>query len=269
MPNLPSGALIQQIVSSENDYMYDRMLAIQRRPGNPEGVELRRFGNALCIYSRTMPWPSFNTVKGLTAADVEFIDPILEFYQSRGRAPQFELVPSLVDQNILARLAERGFFQSGFHTSLYLSELQTPHIDEMDGITVKELQEDEFMTYAMIHCRGTGLSDDGIPYVAENNKALYGRPGWNFYLAYVKEEPAAAGAMYIKDGIASFTFAASLPQFRNRGLQQRLLHRRIAEASRQGCKLAVGQCAFLSQSHRNMERAGMKIGYVRTNWIAR
>lgn len=126
MPNLPSGALIQQIVSSENDYMYDRMLAIQRRPGNPEGVELRRFGNALCIYSRTMPWPSFNTVKGLTAADVEFIDPILEFYQSRGRAPQFELVPSLVDQNILARLAERGFFQSGFHTSLYLSEPKLP-----------------------------------------------------------------------------------------------------------------------------------------------
>ncbi|MGZ7440468.1 GNAT family N-acetyltransferase [Paenibacillus sp. TH7-28] len=269
MPNLPSEALIQQIVSSENDYMYDRMLAIQRRPGNPEGIELRRFGNALCIYSRTMPWPSFNTVKGLTAGDVDFIDPIIEFYQSRGRKPQFELVPSLVDQNIFARLAERGFYQSGFHTSLYLSEPQIPQIDEQNEITVKELQEDEFMTYAMIHCRGTGLSDDGIPYVAENNKVLYGRPGWKFYLAYVKEEPAAAGVMYIKDGIASFTFAATLPQFRNRGLQQRLLHRRIAEASRQGCKLAVGQCAFLSQSHRNMERAGMKIGYIRTSWTAR
>jgi len=110
------------------------------------------------------------------------------------------------------------------------------------------------------------LPDNGIPYVSANNRVLYNRPEWEFYMAYVNEQPAAAAVMHMKDGIASLTFAATLPEYRRLGLHRRLLERRIADAKRNGCTLVVSQCAFLSQSHRNMERIGMKIGFLKTLW---
>lgn len=258
--------LIEEMERSEVEYMRDRMIAIRNKPGNPEGVEVERIGNATCYYSKTMPWASFNTVKGVRSSDIDLIDSIIEFYRSKDRKPQFEIVPSLVDQKLLKHLSERGFYQSGFHTSLYI---EPTHDNESvaEAITVRELREDEIETYAAIHCKGTGLSEDGIPHVAANNRVLYNRPGWKFYIASSNEMPAAVGVMYMKGGIASLTFAATLPEYRNQGLQQSLLKRRIEEAVRGHCRLVVGQCAFLSQSHRNMVRVGMKIGYVRASWI--
>ncbi|OAB44779.1 GNAT family N-acetyltransferase [Paenibacillus glacialis] len=265
MLSIPSKQLIKEIEISEVNYMYDRMLAIQSRMNNPEGIEVKQFGNSIALYSKTMPWATFNTVKGITSADIEFIDPIIEFYRTRDRKAQFEIIPSLIDQNYLKNLSDRGFYQSGFHSSLYI-EPRVFKNDYSKNIRIQELKEDQFIQYAIIHCRGTGLSDDGIPYVAENNKVLYNRPGWKFFIAYMNGTPAAVGVMHMKDGIASLTFAATLPEFRNQGLQQRLIEKRIEESLQNNCKLVVGQCAFLSQSHRNMERIGMKIGYIRTSW---
>lgn len=54
--SLPSIEQIKDIKNAEIDYMTDRMSAIQARPGNPEGIEIQRFGNAVCSYSKTMTW---------------------------------------------------------------------------------------------------------------------------------------------------------------------------------------------------------------------
>lgn len=265
---IPSAELIREVENSEIDYLTDRMAAIRSREGNPEGIEIERFGHAVCFYSRTMPWPTFNTVKGLTASEVDKLEAIIRFYKERERSIQFEIVPSMVDSRFLQRLTELGFYPSGIHSSLMI-EPQAWGEDEPEQIRVHELREDQFELYAAIHCRGTGLPDNGIPHVAANNRVLYRRPGWKFFIAYVEEEPAAVGVMFIKNNTASLTFAATLPSYRNRGLHRSLLQRRIEEAFHQRCTLAVSQCAYLSQSHRNMERVGMKLAYVRTTWTAR
>lgn len=265
---LPSTSLVKDIKALEKNYMHDRMVAIQNRAGNPEGIEIRRFGNALCLYSKTMPWGAFNTVKGITSNDIEYLPQIIEFYRERNRNLQFEIVPSHIDDNFLNTLSKLDFYQSGFHTSTII-EPQTFENDPPAHIHILELDREQFEMYATIHCRGTGLPDSGIAPVAENNKVLYDRPGWKFFIAYVRHEPAAVAVMHIKDGIASLTFAATLPEFRGIGLHQFLIRRRIEVAAQNNCRLVVGQCIFLSQSHRNMERAGMKIGYVKTIWTYR
>ncbi|WP_217592988.1 GNAT family N-acetyltransferase [Cohnella sp. GbtcB17] len=272
---LPSLALVRDIEASEIEFMTDRMLAIQGRPGNPEGVEIVRFGNAVGFYSKTMPWPAFNTVKGLSEADADEIDSIVAFYGERGRAVQFEAVPGLASPNLLRKLTEAGFYPSGIHTSMYMQperreERQAGSAQDAAAgsatISIEPLREDQMELYASIHCRATGLPEAGISPVAANNRVLYGRPGWQFYLAYADGVAAAAGVLFTQGDIASFTFAAVLPEYRNRGLHRRLLDARIEEAHRRGCRIAVSQCAYLSQSHRNMDRAGMKLGYVRTTW---
>ncbi|MGG6310399.1 GNAT family N-acetyltransferase [Paenibacillus macerans] len=248
---------------SEIQYMIDRMKAIQSREGNPEGVEIARFGGSTAFYSRTMPWGLFNNVKGTLEA--EALDDILEFYRVRERNFEFQLIPGKTDPQVLKMLAQRGYYQSGFHTTLYGKPRNIDQAPDGD-LHIQELKEEEFDTYAEIHCLGTNLPLEGKPHVAANNRVLFSRPGWRYYLGFYRDTPAAVAVMYVEDDVATFTFAATLPEFRNKGLQQRLLLARIHEASLLNCRWVVGQCAFGSASHRNMERAGLRIGYTRSTW---
>ena len=72
-----------------------------------------------------------------------------------------------------------------------------------NGIVIRAIDKDEFEDYAKVHSRGTGLPDQGIPSVASNNRVLYSRPGWSFYMAYVEDEPAHW--RYVRKSIDSVT----------------------------------------------------------------
>lgn len=253
----------QQLEQSEIDYMKDRMEAMEKLPGNPHGVETVSFGSATAFYSRGMPWPMFNNVKGTLDADQ--LEAIVKFYEERERSFEFHISPVHIDSHTLNQLARMGFYQSGFHATMY-AKATVRTVELPPGLLVRELREDEFITYAAIHCEATGLSLDGQPYVAENNRILAVRPGWRYYIAYCDDQPAAVAVMYTKGRSASCTFAATLPAYRGRGLQTALLNRRIHDAYTEGCEIVVGQCAYGSGSHANMERAGMRLGYSRATW---
>lgn len=269
---LPSTELTRLLVRSEIDYMTDRMLAIQGRDGNPEGIELVKFGQTVCLYSKMMPWGQFNAVKGLGDEDVEQVAHIDEFYRSRERSAQFELVPGLATSPALFKqLDDLGYLQTGYHATVYteLTGKDLPTFDLAPSVEIRTVQPDEFEHYARIHCLGFGMPESGIAPIARNNYILYVRPGWRFYLAFVDGHPAAAGVLYMQDQIASLTMAATLPEYRKLGLQQHLILHRMRAAAEQGCSLLVGQCNYNSQSHRNMQRCGLELGYVRTTWTKR
>ncbi|WP_317890142.1 GNAT family N-acetyltransferase [Paenibacillus sabuli] len=265
---LATAETIAAIERSEVDYTEDRLLAMQEREGNPEGIELRRFGSALCLYSRTMPWPGFNTVKGLSSDDAGELDAILDFYAARGRKVQFELVPSRVDAPLLEALGDRGFIPSGHHTSMAGPPIEQP-LQLPPGVVIRQAGAGDYDAYAAIHCAAFGLPASGIAPVAANNAVLHGRAGWSVWLAEVSGEPAAAAVLYEHGGVASLTFAGTMPAYRGRGLHGLLLRHRLNRAASSGCSLVAGQCAFLSASHRNMERAGLQVAYVRSTWMRR
>ena len=252
------------IEKAEIDYMLDRMQAIKERDGNPEGIEIRRFHDAIAFYSRTMPWGLFNNVKG--TIQEEDVGAIIGFYEERSRPFELQFIPSKANKAVFRLLHDRSFYQAGFHTSMYRELLHEIELSNNKQLLVRELHEDEFELYAQIHCLGTGLSLDGQSSVASNNRVLHGREGWRYYIGFYNEEPAAVAVMHMKDQVASLTFAATLPAYRQLGLHTELLLYRMKEALRHGCKLIVGQCAYCSGSHRNMERAGMKLAYTRSTW---
>lgn len=57
-----------------------------------------------------------------------------------------------------------------------------------------------------------------------------------------------------------------MPELRNNGVHGELIVRRLKQAQKAGCNLVVGQAAYGSASHRNMERAGMKVAYTKAIW---
>ncbi|PYI56408.1 GNAT family N-acetyltransferase [Paenibacillus flagellatus] len=259
-----------RLEEAEIEALVDRMMAIRDREGNPEGVEIAAFGGGTAVYSRTMPWPGFNFVKGLGPQDADRIDDIARFYRERGRKFEVHLVPGKLNAALAKALAAHGFMQTGFHATM-VADLEVAagrwkETPTSAGIGFREIGRDEFAAYGRIHCLGFGMPVEGAVPIARNNEVLHGRPGWKLYFGLTDGMPAAAGVMRMHDGIASLTFAATLPEYRGRGLQSGLIRLRLRTAAEHGCRLATAQAAFGSPSHRNMEKAGMRLAFTRATW---
>lgn len=80
-------------------------------------------------------------------------------------------------------------------------------------------------------------------------------------------EPQAAGAMGMAGGVALFSGDATIPEARGRGLHLKLIRTRLLAAQRDGCDLAVASVLPGSVSHRNYERAGFQLIYMRVNLL--
>jgi hypothetical protein len=78
-------------------------------------------------------------------------------------------------------------------------------------------------------------------------------------------EPEAGAAMGIQNGVALFYGDATRISARRKGWQSRLIRARIADAQRRGCGLAMVSVLPGSASHRNYERAGFQLIYMRVN----
>lgn len=260
--------LAQTIEQSEIDALHSRLTAMQAIEGNPMGVGIKQFGNATAFSVNNIPGPSFNTVKGLTDGDEQFVDQLIEFYTARKIPVRFELTPAHASPDLLAYLQQAGFCQSDFHTSLYGSLTQNP-ITVDERITIRRLENHEFDLFAEIYAQGFQMPSFLQSGIAQNNAILHGNDYWNFYLASVNDEPAGIGVLFVKDGIASLAAAATVPHLRNNGVQQALIQQRIQHATTLHSRLVVGQAKFGSLSQNNMERAGLKIAYTKAIWVRR
>ena len=266
--NLPviDETLAARLIQSETAFYESRIRSIGERPGNPEGVEIRRFGNAAAFYIKTMPWGLFNSVKGFARADIDRLDDVISFYRERNRVFQMDVDPLGFDSKALKQLAEKGLYQDGFQSVLYGVPASDPP-PLPPNITIRQIEnEADFDHYAGIHCVGSGMDIKHKHHFYNNNIGLLHRPGWKMYLALWDGTPAAVAVMFVDGGIASFTLAATAPEFRRRGLQTALLRWRMHEAYRSGCELVAAQASFDSSSRRNMERIGMRVAWMRAIW---
>jgi hypothetical protein len=259
-----------RLENAEIDALCSRLTAIQEINGNPMGVEIQKFGDATAFSVTNIPGPSFNTVKGLTANDEKYVEEIIHFYNQKEIPVRFELTPAHVSSDLLTYLNKLGFYQLDFHTSLYKvtdsdSTLSEEKVEPQ--ISIRELEGDEFDTFAEIYTNGFQMPSFLKSGVAQNNKILYNNPNWTFYLASIDNVPAGIGVLFIKDRIATLAAAATVSSLRKKGIQSALIKKRIHQAFLKECDLIAGQAKFGSTSQTNMEKAGMKIAYTKAIWV--
>ena len=259
-------ALAKQIRQSEIDFTTSRIRSIGEQEGNPQGVEIQTFGNAVSYYIRTMPWGVFNSVKGLSDEDMDRVAEIIQFYRERDRAFELDIDPVGTSPELLRHLTENGLAHRRFHSVLYgLPAPEAPGLPS--GISIRPVEnEADFDVYAGIHCIGSGMDIRHKHHFIQNNIGLLNRPGWNLFMASWHGRPAAVGVMHISGRTASLTLAATHPEFRNKGLQTSLLKWRLHEAYKAECELVAAQAAFGSTSQNNMERAGLRVAWTRAVW---
>jgi GNAT superfamily N-acetyltransferase len=261
---LPSLELIDRVIAIENAYAISRIKVLQDLPGNPVGVGVRELGdNAVALMARNFPNPNFNRVAGLKAPHVAEIEPLVRWYRDNGVKLRFEILPREGDGELGRELVRLGLYPSEFHTALVRDVSEPPAASEtaVEQVT-SEAAMDEFLG---AYIAGWTIPD-GDGFKRNVRAGWFNRPGWSLFLARVDGKPAAEGILYVKDGVGYLADASCDPKFRRRGLQAALLARRIAKAREVGCTLVCSGAAYLSTSHRNMERAGMRILFNRAIW---
>jgi GNAT superfamily N-acetyltransferase len=267
--------LALRIGQSEADHIVSWLRVLQAYAGNPFGVEIRQFGNAVALSNKAMSLgPLFNRVLGLDETEWEAQEEILRFYREKGIGCRIDINPYQATAGLLRSMGAAGLIPFRFHDFLYAVPSELKMVGQMSAppdIEVRRVRREELPLWTDSWRAGftevLGVDDSLLPLLADATAHLYDTPGWSLYLALVNGVPAATGALYIQNGIASIAIAGTRPEFRRRGCQTALLQARLDDAVGQDCDLVVAQAALDAISHHNMERAGLRIAYTRAFWL--
>jgi len=265
---LPSPDLIDRTLRIENAYSVSRMKVLESLPGNPVGVRFRPSGCAsIALMARHFPNPHFNKVVGLRGGQQAEIEPLIGWYRENGVKARFEILPRAEDGDLGRELARLGFYPSEFHTSLIRDA--APIAFSQAGIDVERVASAEAMeAFLDAYIAGWQIPGDFDGF-KRNVRPWLVQPGWSLFLARVDGKPAATAILFVEDGAGYLADASCDPTYRRRGLHGALLERRIRDGSAAGVEFICGGAAFLSASHRSMERAGMRIQFNRAIWTER
>lgn len=189
-------------------------------------------------------------------ADLERME---EFFRLRGSPCAIDLCP-LADISILAFLQRHPYRLADFNN--VMARRITPNESFAAREAIREIHESERNEWARVICTGFSaqmpVEEEAVALIAATSKAS------RCWLA-VENTPVAGAAISEHSGVALLYGDATIPQARERGWQSALIAARLAAAQKLGCDLAAASVLPGSSSHRNYERAGFELLYMRVN----
>ncbi|MBN9659294.1 MAG: GNAT family N-acetyltransferase [Acidobacteria bacterium] len=193
----------------------------------------------------------------------EEFDRMEEFFRSRGSASLIDLCP-LADASVVEQVMGRGYRIIEFN-NLMLRPVDSSNADYVVpaplGVTVTA--GDRYAEWCRLVMRGFGgvvdMPEDAVE-VLMNMTSV----GDSFF-GEIAGEPKGAAAMAIHNRMAMLFGDSTLAEARGQGLQTALIRHRVALAARAGCDYAMACVVPGTASHRNYERCGFRLFYMRVN----
>ena len=185
------------------------------------------------------------------------------FYRQHCVQPTFSLCP-LADPTLLEHLNRRGY-----QVEMFMHVWCRPLVPgetfpaPPSGVAVRAIEPEEADLWTLVAFRGGLDSDEAIP-----NDSVIIAPyplmtQARCWLAWHDGLPAGAATLAVHDGVAGLFGASTRVPHRNRGVQHTLIAARLAAATADGCDLATVHTEPGSDSQRNVERLGFRLGYTK------
>jgi GNAT superfamily N-acetyltransferase len=237
-------------------------------PGNPEGYALFREDPIRATLS-TNPRAGWATqAYGATGQPVAAVRRVVEFFNARRVPARLRIVPDGFTAEQADALGTLGLRHVGFHTILW-SPLPLPSgppasVDIREVSTLPEMD-----AHIDVQLGVYGVPPDVIDRLRPLRRTWLGSTGRRFYLAYVDGRPAAEAALYWRADLAYLESAGTLPAYRRRGLQRALIHRRVTDATKLGCRIIIGGADFENESRDNQMACGLSVAYTTAIWRQR
>ena len=196
-----------------------------------------------------------------TAAEMERIE---SFFRDRNATVMHEVCP-LGDAALLGMLNERGYQPVELSSVLFLP-LSERVPGSQGSLRARVAGEGERDLWARASADGWREFTEVASMVAGLALVIASTEGTSPFCVQLDGRMVATGALAIRDGVALFAGASTVPEYRRRGAQLALLVARFGYALAQGCDLAMIVTAPGSASQRNAERAGFRVAYTRVKW---
>jgi GNAT superfamily N-acetyltransferase len=239
--------------------------------GVAEAAHTARIGGAVALAMPGAPTTMLNRVSGLGLAEPateEHLDAIDEFFTPLA-AQQYAIAiaPGAQPMELTGWLAERGF-TSGYAWTKFSRGVEE-NLHSMTDLRVELVGPEAGADFALVVREAYELpANDG-----DGLAATPTAPGFSCFVAYAGDEPAAAGALVVRDATGWLGFGATRPAYRRRGGQSALFAARIGRARDLGVKELFTETGERvigrpSNSYRNIVRAGFRPAYVRPNFLS-
>lgn len=239
------------------------------------GADIRPFGPLTALTCPGMAERSFvNRIFGARDGAGADLRAALDWFTQQGVVCRLDLCSLLAREETVAQARAAGFQLESFQMMLF-SEVRwvvrTGRRNLPDGVEIRVAEGEEDLAFAA-SAMPVAFDSTGEPWLTwltDSMRATFTRPDYRTYIALVDGQPAGFAQLHLADGVGSLALAGTLPQFRGRGVQTALIHRRIDEAAEAGCDLMAAQTGNGTVSQWNMERAGLRIAYTKAELYRR
>ncbi|MFE9325166.1 GNAT family N-acetyltransferase [Nocardia sp. NPDC052278] len=272
-PGLFAGQdLAARVEHAERTLIEEGARAAARRDPQ-QRVLVRPIGGGLAVWAG--PGSPLDKVVGIGMNGAAFADAELEAVEqafAEREAPVQIEVSTLADPAVVERLTRRGYVLFGFENVLGLRLEPGRQAQPAGDIEIRDVGHDEFETWVNVVVDGFATPDtQGVASheefpreaIERAERDLTATSGFVGSLAMIDGKPAGGASLRLSDGVAQLCGAATLPEFRRRGVQGALLSMRLAAAAAAGCDLAVVTTLPGSKSQQNVQKLGFQLLYPR------
>lgn len=235
-----------------------------RRLDPQADAEVLEVAGGIAVY--LAPGMPLNRAVGLgmgrpvSAAEIAAVE---EFYRRHGVVPRIDLCP-LADRSLQEGLGPRGYAIARVFNTHVRAVAPSEAVPAIPDVRVREAGPDEAELWAQTVARGFLGRDDAADSPAlELARLTVRRPSVRAFLALAGDEPIAAGALAVRDGLALLFSDSTRDEYRNLGANRALLGARLAAAADAGCDLACAAAPPGSTTERNVMDAGFRHAYSR------
>jgi hypothetical protein len=225
------------------------------------GIAWAEIGGGICLAVAAAPASRIlNHTLGLGAAGPvtdEDLDALERFYADAGVGHYVAARGKLAD-----RLRLRGF-QDDYAWTRFERDVSPPPV-RATGLRIAETSEGG--PVAEVLAAAFGMP----PGLAEWHRAIPGRPGWTWLVAWSGDVAAGVGALFVHGDVGWLGYGATRSEHRGRGAQGAILAGRIERARALGLRRLVTETGAPGEdgpgpSYRNILRAGFREIEVRPN----
>lgn len=233
---------------------------LEQQP-DPQGDTLT-IGGAQVIYAgATAPVNRAIGVGMAEPASIPTLEAIEEFYAVRRAPVRIDLCP-LADAALVKLLAGRGYALERFSTIL-AARLPAAESAAPPEVRVTQATPAEAQRWLTVVAQGFDEQDQPQEATLQVLYPNFFAANAHAFFAWIGNEPAGGGGMYLHGGVAELGGASTRLAYRKRGVQAALLQQRMAAAYSLGCDLAMVMTTPGTVSQRNVQRAGFAVAYTK------
>lgn len=240
----------------------DRIQHTESVAGSRFGFEIIQRENTAVVLAHH--WPEnnakfpFHRVFNYSAPPDNSCDPLLDRLVDEKIDAVIEVLPGPHQSHTEQVLRSRAFEPVWSIPWLYIP-VEEFSFKSPAASSVERINSTRLMKFAEIFVDGYGYSGKEAEAWRIYSQHGYTAPQFSCFLASHNEQPAATGVVHLHKTSALVDGAATLPQYRNLGLQKLLLATRIRYAKEHGALHAFSRTGRGSISETNMRKLGMRI----------